>query len=77
MSDKINIKDYTVSDINFCTTDTHGELCALKTLLGIIIYNLPHEQGISIMSSLKEVDDAHVNKLFKEIMQFSPASKNN
>ncbi|EAU7947950.1 hypothetical protein EJA61_07240 [Salmonella enterica] len=50
------------------------EVNALKFALAATIFSQSSEGALSAMRSLKENKDPAVQKLFKELMQFSPAN---
>ncbi|EAT6680104.1 hypothetical protein E4Y15_16665 [Salmonella enterica] len=67
---------YQVNNVTFETdlNDINGEISALKMALALSIFSQSHEHALRVMKSLKEMDNPHMQKLYKELMQFSPVN---
>lgn len=70
---------YQVNNITFATDleNLNGEISALKLALALSIFSQPNDHALNVMKSLKQMDDPHMQKLYKELMQFSPLNAQN
>ena len=67
---------YKVESITFETDpkNLHHEIDALKMALALSIFSQPHEHALNVLKSLKEIDSPYIQKIYKELLQFSPAN---
>ncbi|MHA6634396.1 hypothetical protein ACX3OY_11480 [Citrobacter farmeri] len=65
---------YQVNNVTFETdlNDINGEISALKLALALSIFSQSNDHALNVMKSLKQMNDPHMQKLYKELMQFSP-----
>lgn len=67
---------YKIDNITFNVdlNDVSSEINALKMALALSIFSHSNEHALNVMKSLKEINDPHIQKIYKELLQFSPAN---
>jgi len=67
---------YKIENITFNVdlNDVSSEINALKMALALSIFSHSNEHALNVMNSLKEINDPHIQKIYKELLQFSPAN---
>ena len=67
---------YKIDNITFNVdlNDVSSEINALKMALALSIFSHSNEHALNVMNSLKEINDPHIQKIYKELLQFSPAN---
>jgi hypothetical protein len=67
---------YKIDNITFNVdlNDVSSEINALKMALALSIFSHSNEHALNVLKSLKEINDPHIQKIYKELLQFSPAN---
>ncbi|ENR8889560.1 hypothetical protein JAG44_001165 [Citrobacter koseri] len=69
-------KTYVVKDVTFNTDPQNlvDEINALKAALAVSIFSQSPERALLIIKSLKQNQHPAIQKMVKELLQFSPAN---